>query len=339
MNGVLETGSTTAPEPPGGGEAPVQGELGLVLVRSVATIRFYHLPTGEIASFEHQPDGSLALGSNCLVSALVHEALGYLHPPSPWAVPQAAHLVPESMRGWLATAVSALRAGLRSFLAWHQEANGAWRLYGRQSGVEPDAVTTACAAACLLPDGPFTAAREQAVRGNVLAVGQFHDRRLDAAAKAHVLRFLALAGTRVDDLAAAVRSEIERGSIGPGTAEDSEPRARYWAVARTWAQCGLPARDRFAAVLIPSILERQGADGGFGDPLDTALAASALLDLGYDGPQLSAVEEILVTHIGQRIRKDCEPFPGSNLGSAALTAALIAAYLARCAASAPLSDR
>lgn len=306
-------------------------DLGEVLVRSLTVLTRGQLLTGEMATYFRQPSGGLAYARSPLPSAYVHDALACFDPTSTFVETAVFDTLPPPSRGRFVRAIQHLRRRVREFLAWQEGNTGAWRFYGRGSGVPPDVDTTAAAATALL-DGRRRTLRRPWVR-HVGALAEIEAQRADLtgrAASANALRLLALVGEDVDSrVDALVRQAGE--PLASGAGHYATPLATAYCTARAWTQAHLPRRDELEALLLPQVLALQEPGGGFGGPLSTALGLSALVDLGYRGPEVRRARAALLGLVGAWGGWAFEPFLPGGGGSLACSTALAMGILARTA--------
>lgn len=311
--------------------APREPDLGEVLVRSLTVLTRGQLLTGEMATYFRQPSGGLAYARSPLPSAYVHDALACFDPTSTFVETAVFDTLPPPSRGRFVRAIQHLRRRVREFLAWQEGNTGAWRFYGRGSGVPPDADTTATAATALL-DGRRRTLRRPWVR-HVRALAEIEAQRADLtgrAASANALRLLALVGEDVDSRVDAIVRQAGE-PLASGAGHYATPLAPAYCAARAWAQARLSRSAELAALLVPRVLALQDERGGFGGPLSTALGLSALVDLGHRGPELQRARSALMALVGAWGGWPFEAlFPGGG-GSLACTTAFAMDVLARTA--------
>jgi hypothetical protein len=288
---------------------------GAVFMEALAAIRREQLPTGEVPSYRRGPPGHLQYQRSPLVSAFVHDVLGCFDPRSPFSETSSLHLLPEDMRGEFVWTVARVRRRLRGFIAWQAESDGTWRFFGRGSGIDPDASTTSCAAVALLdlagrPSWDRQQQHARALKQFRAADGRyftFVDPRgrgygwmddnglpvvgFDRVVNAQVLRFLVLAGhAQPHDITTLVDFLMAELVADPSSATASHlyPNTLcfLYCLGRAWAQARLPMHAEVRARVIARVVDLQQADGGFGGPLSTAIAAVCLRDFDYDGAPL-----------------------------------------------------
>ncbi len=351
---VLEPGTGVAPDPGVGlrGEAG-PGAIGDELLRGLHIIRREQLYTGEMPTYLRTGTSSLEYRFSPLISTFVHDALGDFDPQSPLFQVQTLDLVPARHRPWFVRTVARIRRRIRAFVAWQEEANGLWRFFGQGSGLAPDAGTTACAAKTLL-EGARVGSRDRPAR-HVHALKRFRSPQgpyftwmddgrggyswtdaqgrpvvgFDRVVNVQVYRFLVLAGEDVSDLAAYLWHEAASGDAQGGSPYYANPLSFFYILARTWRQVQLPGRAELAHLLVPRIAGLQSETGGFGGPLSTALALSALLDLEYRGPVLERARRALLDSALPWGGWQYENFVGGH-GSPTWTTTLAMLSLARC---------
>jgi len=333
--------------------------LGTCLARGTATLLSGQLVTGEVATYRTTEIGKVYTPSP-FMSALVHDSLACLDPGSAQAQESALWALPVEKRRAVAWSAGVVRARIRRFLKWQEEADGTWCFYGRGSTLGPDAATTACAALAVARHTPQPIDRGSARwRTHRRALARFRDpagthftfvapggagygwiaadgRKVvgfDRIVNAHVMRFLAAAGEEDDALTSYLRTEVERGDRECGSPEHPDPACFAHAVARAWAETPRSDAPAVASALIPWLLARQDEDGGFGGPLSTALATLALVDLGYAGNALDRSARYLMATVSEAGEWDYQPYLAGGHGSPAFTTAFALAALAGCAAA------
>ena len=150
----------------------------------------------------------------------------------------------------------------------------------------------------------------------------------DRVVNANVLRFLALVGIASPEVQAYLMREAATGDFATGSPDYPNPLAFFYTVARAWRQAYLADRATLAAHLTPQILARE-TDQGFGGPLSTAMAVSALLDLDYDGPALERAHAALLRMVEPWGGWGYEDFVVHGFGSPAWSTALALVALDR----------
>jgi hypothetical protein len=330
--------------------APPRRRFAAALTGALDALRGRQLITGELPTYRRIPSGGKLYAPSPCLAALMHDALSALDPTSPEALPEAWLALSRDERQGAQLAARDVRRGLRRFLATHEEADGSWRFYGRASGLDADAASTACAGAALLvtrsparcvqalarfrqPGGRYATfvARDGLGYAWIAPDG----RRVpgaDRVVNAHVLRFLTLAGVTDPELAAWLRGDTEPSALDQGSPEHPDPLAFIHAVARAWAAGAWPDAGDLARRLVSWLLARQEASGGFGGPLSTALGVQALVDLGHDGPALERAARALLEQASTAGEWEYEPYLAQGHGSSAFTTAFALGALAACAA-------
>lgn len=330
----------------------ITNALGDELLKGLIVVQREQTFTGEIPAYQRLPESGLEYRQIVFVSTFVYDALGWFDPHSPWMEPMVLTLVPVPHRRKFVHTVRQIRKRIRAFVAWQEEANGMWRFFGRGSGIDPDVDTTACAAMVLLEGAVGKLGQWQK---HVNALNEFRSaeglyfsyvnlaRRgytwmgpqgepllgFDRVVNANVLRYLAHVGEATDTLVNYLWNEAAGTDMLAGTLDYPNPLCFFHATARAWHQGDLPERDRMRRLLVPPLLEMQAEDGGFGGPLSTAMALSALLDLGHDGPALDRSAQWLLAHTEPHYGWAYEDFFVNGFGSTVWTTALAMASLAR----------
>lgn len=317
--------------------------LGARLLAGAESLLREQLVTGEIPTYRDIESGGKLYAPSPFLSALAHDALAPLVPgpdAPPWVT--AGALAADEHRALQGAALH-VRRRIRAFLAWQEEPDGSWRFHGRASGLDPDAATTACAATALRGHAGERAARRRtrALRRFRSDDGRFHTFRsaegrthgFDRIANLHVLRCLSEAGERDGALAAFASAELAAGALEEGSPEHPDPVCFAHAAARACALGLLGAPADAAARLVPWLLARQQADGGFGGPLATALAAWALADLGHRGPELDRAAARLSETALPSGGWAYERYLAGGHGSAPFTTAFVLGALAACASA------
>jgi hypothetical protein len=327
------------------------------LLRSLELVRHLQHPSGEILSFRRDALGNRVYCRSPLLSALVHDALGCFDPTSAGWLDGALELVPPRARTRFAQSVVAVRRNIRGFLIWQQEAAGWWRFFGRGSGIDPDVNTTVCAATALLesygsrslprwerqlavvqsfraPSGRFFTFQRRAAGG----YGWMDDAGrpvvgFDRVVNTAVLGWLTATGQadrpHARQLADQLLEEAASGDLRDGTVLYPNPLSFLYGLSRVWAQGNLPGRARLADVVVPALLRHQGKAGDFGGPLSTAMAATALLELGYSGPERQRARLAVLRALRPHGDSLYEDHIADSFGSPAWTTALAMAFLAR----------
>jgi hypothetical protein len=328
-------------------------DLADLLRRGLAVVLQEQLTTGEIPSYRPAARGQLEYCRSPFISTFVHDALGHFDRQSPLMGAQMLELIPMNSRGWFNSAVIEIRRRIRAFIQWQEESEGTWRFFGRGSGIDPDSDTTACSSAVLLESPAFNTKKRW--QHHVRALKRFRSEQgiyfsyinrerygyswmdeagnpilgFDRVVNTNILRYLALVGAEVDQLIAYTKREVAAQDFHTGSPDYPNPLCFFYMVARAWREAHLPGLEQIAASLIEPILNLQKEAGDFGGPLSTALALSALLDLGYTG---SAVERARLSIIrGARPSGGWgyEGFFINGFGSVSLTTAMSMMVLAR----------
>ena len=255
------------------------------------------LPSGELPAAQWSDAGDAYLAPAPLLSALAHDALGYVDPRSPLFVGVRELLPPSFFR----TIVS-LRWGLRLYIASEEEADATWRLHGRTSGRNADVTSTACGAAALLPAARSRNAKLDRRHMNalrMLAAG----REWTPIEAAHALRYLSLIGADTSSLAARVRRD----------AESVSPTAAY---------------VHAVATALPAVTFASSATNVDGR-LAQALATAARLDSGqHDSTRGDVLDRILFDTTPPWLWH-ADPYHDTRIGSPAAALAIRIANVAR----------
>jgi hypothetical protein len=322
-------------------------DIGTPLARGATALLHAQLVTGEIPTYRRIGTLGLLYTPSPYMSAIALDALAPLDPGSPASHSSALAALSAAERRTVERSVTLLRARIRSFLAWQQEVDGTWCFYGRGSGLGADAATTACAALALTsgvrrdserrwrthvralamfktargPYATFLARQPQRALGGGAAASP-HSTTIDRMVNAYVMRALAAAGVADESLASFLLDEIERGDRERGSPEVPDPVCFAHAAARAWTAAPRRDADRVSAALVPWLLARQRADGGFGSALSTAFATNALVDLGYSDDGLDRAAQFLVATMSAGGEWEYEPHLAGGHGSASFTTAL-----------------
>lgn len=159
---------------------------GAWLAAAARSLRTMQLPSGELSSVHCSDGGEVYYAPAPLLSALAYDALAYVDPRAAQFVGRVRDLVPQSFF----VDVVSIRWGLRLFLASEQSADGTWQVHGRLGSRGADVVTTACAAAAMLPNGKWR--RPRMDRRHLAALQRLGV--TTALEAAHVARYFALVG-------------------------------------------------------------------------------------------------------------------------------------------------
>jgi len=280
-------------------------------------IQSQQLLTGEIASYCSGGDDGGSYRPCPIVSALVYDALATFDPASLWFEPRAFDVLTPAQVKPVIASVKTMRWRIRTFLAWQQEADGRWRMFGRDGTSQPHLATTACAAAVLAgsPRRRQTSRRADRHSGGLAEWSRAEDGTWQQrCGQAHALRFVALAGADYRPIAKRMFEYAEDLVSG----EAGEQIAFIHAAARAWYEAALPDVATLRSLMRSALTPQSGL-------LHDALRVSALLDLGGDvelanmpNPDFSPYEH--------------DAYSDTGTGSAALTAAIQISNAVRIAA-------
>jgi hypothetical protein len=343
---------------------PVRQTLGRRLLEGLAVVRHSQHPSGEIVAFRADDRGNHIYCRTPFVSAHVHDALACFDRTAGRWVPGALALVPTAQRTTFERAVIDVRARIRGFVLWQQEEAGWWRFFGRGSGIDPDAATTAVASVAVADTHTSRSLRRWERQHDVVmafadGAGRFASFHrpgvggygwmddagrpvagVDRLVNMEVLRFLELARSEDADAVTALASwlagEIATGDLLTGTALAPNPLTFLYAAARTLAETGLPGAGSAPPLVtaLTTLAGRPGCDG----PLSTAMRATALLDLGAEADLLAPARLAVLRSVRPDGGWGYEDFLVHGFGSPALTSALSIAFLARHAAEHGFDD-
>jgi hypothetical protein len=331
--------------------------LGRKLLGGLAAVQVDQMATGEIASYQRNTRDELEYRRSPFISAFVYDALSIFDPWSTWLQPSILHIIPARYKRWFMLQVAKIRHRIREFIQWQEDPGGAWRLLGRGSGIDPDSGTTASAAAVFLEKRGRSSwlnwQRHYRALLRFQSAGELFYSFIDPKGKGYgwldeagnyvsgfdrvinteVLRYLALCGMSsqkvIDTLIDFIWSEIKDGDLEAGTRLFPNPYFFFYSVTRTWRQAHLPRMKELSSMLIPRISGMQTGRGNLGSSLNTALAAAALLDLNYEGSELTGAWSTILK--SDESQKDWREGSTWFLGfeSLAGTVALSMAVLAR----------
>jgi hypothetical protein len=306
--------------------------LSSALLNALRSILREQLPSGEIATYFRFGKGALEYRRAPLLSSFVHDALGSFDLKSRWVDTDFFDALPAGMEGRFVRAAALVRNRIRSFLLWEEGSEGGWWFNGRGSGLAPDVETTACAATAVL-QAPRRkpSPRWQAHASTVLPHGDAHNGNGDLIARVNILRFLALIGEPVEQLASSVLDALRERDAASTNGRYVQPLVVPFCVARAWTHAALPRRAEVTDLLVPGILRHGQENANFGGVLGTALALNALLDLEYSGPEIiSGGQYLLETTLPPpRGGWAYAAFLENGGGSPAFTSALAMSALAR----------
>jgi hypothetical protein len=300
-------------------------ELRRVLLGTVNHLHSEQLENGDFPYF--RTSGDLFYCPCILLSTLMHDALGYLDPHARLYETCLSDLLSKQEQRFVAESVTGMRIRLRAFLAWQEESNGTWQLFGRESDLGPHAGATAAAAVSMFRTYP---ADRRLSNRHVPIVERLLNARLSLDEEANVLRFLVLAGRNVGSRVASFRTRLlaEDAPIETQT-EVLNSLAVIYTIARTWSQAALPGRDKVAGHLVPRILSWRRANAGFGGQLQCALSASSLVDLGCATSSLREIATDLISLFMESKSWRSESFLKLEIGSATVTMAIALSALIR----------
>ena len=174
-------------------------------------------------------------------------------------------LLSKDEQRFVAASVTGMRIRLRAFIAWQEESNGTWQLFGRESDLGPDTGATAAAAVSMLRTYPID---RRSSNRHVPIVESLLNAQLSLDEEANVLRFLVLTGRSVEDRVASFRTRLLSEDAPVETQTEALKRlAVAYTIARAWRQAALPGRDEVAGHLVPRILSWRQAGAEFGGQL------------------------------------------------------------------------
>jgi hypothetical protein len=333
--------------------SPARASVERRIVGSLRLVERFQRPDGEILAYQRDGQGNHVYCRTPLPSALVHDALGCFDPTSAGWSEDTLEIVPTRARAAFLRTVVRVRRQIRAYLIWQQEPAGWWRFFGRGSGVDPDANTTAYASLALLESyGARSMSRWERQAAVLLsfrsAEGPFHTFRgpgsegygwladdggpvagFDPVVNTAVLDCLCAMCGRGDPAVRWLVDDLLAQRLPAATPLYPNPLVSAYAITRAWQRHDLPDRDRLAATVLPSLAGIQTEAGDFGGPLSTALAATTLLDLGYRGERLDRARRAVLRGLHPAGGYPYEDLLVQGFGSPALTTAVSMAYLAR----------
>lgn len=272
----------------------------------------------------------------------------------------AATFVVEAVRSLPGRRARTLRQRALAFIANEQEPDGFWRFWTaadvRHQESGPDADDTACAAAVLpasalprdhwqrlqslqTPEGLFVTWKDPGALGaahrayrddllNILGHPAPEGNDIDCGVNANVLWYAATRQQALPEVCAYLVRAVQTGDLPRCSLYYvSAPHLDYL-IARAYAAgatCLAPAIEAMRRTL----LAQQQPDGSWGDDLETACAAAALLRIGYRGPPIERAVALLVAHQRADGSWPACRFIAANHGAAALTTAIILEVLTR----------
>jgi hypothetical protein len=333
--------------------SPARASVERRIVRSLRLVERCQRPDGEILAYRRDGQGNHIYCRTPLPSTLVHDALRCFDPTSAGWSEDSLEIVPTRARAPFLRTVVRVRRKIRAYLIWQQEPAGWWRFFGRGSGVDPDANTTACASLALLEgygarsvsrwerqvavllsfrstDGPFHTFRGPGSEGyGWLAADGRPVAGFDPVVNTAVLDCLCAMCGRGDPAVRWLVDDLLARGLPAATPLYPNPLVSAYAATRAWARHDLPGRERLAETVLPSLARAQTEAGDFGGPLRTALAATALLDLGYTGAHLDLARRAVLRGLHPDGGWPYEDLLVQGFGSPALTTAVSMACLAR----------
>jgi hypothetical protein len=301
-------------------------ELRRVLLGMVNYLQSEQLANGDFPYFRTSGDSFYC--PCILLSTLMHDALGYLDPHTRlYEKTYLTDLLSKDEQRFVAASVTGMRFRLRAFIAWQEESNGTWQLFGRESDLGPDTGATAAAAVSMLRTYPID---RRSSNRHVPIVESLLNAQLSLDEEANVLRFLVLTGRRVEDRVASFRTRLLSKDAPVETQTEALKRlAVAYTIARAWRQAALPGRDEVAGHLVPRILSWRQAGAKFGGQLPCALSASSLVDLGCATSSLREIGKDLISLFTESKSWRSEAFQKLEIGSAAVTVAIAISALVR----------
>jgi hypothetical protein len=332
--------------------ADLRVEFERVLPRVLSRLQVTQLLSGEIPT-RRRLDGGELYAPSPFMSAMVDDALARLDPSVSRTGRSALSILSPGPRHEALQTLTDIRAGIRRFLTWQEEADGTWRFYGRASTLDADAASTACVALALLranATGLSTSRRVHVLARFRAACGRYytfatHDGRgyrsisedgrketgFSPGANAHVARFLTAAANQTTEPIDYLRTTIIDGGLERNSAEYADPVCEAHAMGLALVEAALPESDQARRIVVPWLLKRQREDGSYGGALITALATLTLIDLGYEGEGVSAAAESLLRTMSPQKEWDYDPYLKGGHGSGPFTSAYALSALASCA--------
>jgi hypothetical protein len=206
----------------------------------------------------------------------------------------------------------------QAFLRAHEEPPGVWRYFGRDHEVAPgvrlspdvDDMTTVWAA-FVRRGRPMNADALALLRASKTEDGLFttwvgdpatwtgiDSTQTDMVVNLNALFLLGLLGDSDPAVCARLRDVTRTGVFTRGTPWYPSPFAYAYFLSRAYADGRVRCLAESAADIRAWVLARQQADGGWGDDLETALGALALLNTGYRGDALPRAIAAIVARQG-----------------------------------------
>jgi hypothetical protein len=333
--------------------SPARASVERRIVGSLRLVERFQRPDGEILAYRRDGQGNHVYCRTPLPSAFVHDALACFDPTSAGWSQDTLEIVPTRARAGFLRTVVRVRRRIRAYLIWQQEPAGWWRFFGRGSGVDPDANTTACASLALLEsygarsvsrwerqaavllsfrsgDGPFHTFRGRGREGyGWLADDGRPVAGFDPVVNTAVLDCLCAIAGRGDPAVRWLVDDLLAVGLPAATPLYPNPLVSAYAATRAWARHDLPGRDRLAGTVLPALARTRTGAGDFGGPLSTALAATVLLDLGHTGAHLDLARRAVLRGLHPGGGWSYEDLLVQGFGSPAVTTAVSMAYLAR----------
>jgi len=131
-----------------------------------------------------------------------------------------------------------------------------------------------------------------------------------------------------DPVLAFLLGECEREDLAQGTHLFPNPVSFLYTMSRALGQIKKPERDSVERRILSVLLSMQHANGDFGGPLSTVLAAHTLINLQYTGKELDRARFAVLRGTQGSGGWQYEDFVVNGFGSPALTTALSLSFLA-----------
>ncbi|HAL56065.1 MAG TPA: hypothetical protein DCP63_06230 [Bacteroidetes bacterium] len=195
--------------------------------------------------------------------------------------------------------VSLMRRKGTEFLLDHLEEPGICRYYGRHSILAPDLDDTACVLAALIENGRSVADslfdhldgfrdRETKLFRTWMGPAPVCENDIDSVVNANVLFLYGLSGKceKIDEVVHYLNADSNNLHTQNSQVWYYSPQAYAYMVSRAYADGGVKELLASRDPLCDYLLFTQQEHGGWSNALETAFAVTALLNFGYDGPEV-----------------------------------------------------
>jgi squalene cyclase len=236
------------------------------------------------------------------------------------------------------------------YLAMQQKTPGVWSYYGQATKIDisPDVDDTSVSWAALHRLGvPISSSALDAVRVSRNQNGMFNtwigdpstwvnpdSRDIDTVVNLNALLLFGLAGEKIDNVCKFEVDQVTTDNFLRGTIYYRSPLMFAHAFSRAYREGDVKCIGEGVPKLTDAVLSLQKPDGSWGNDLETAFGALALLNFNYHGTALErAIKYLLARQAADGAWELAPAYRGAvaplNYGSRALTTAVVIEVLAK----------